>query len=64
MKIEFSSSDNNVVIAYFENSYGEPILAGKHFVNSGLSWNLPSRVRYTATLEEWKDNAKNRKYIR
>ena len=37
---------------------GEQLL-GKHYHSTGLSWNMPTQIRYTATLEEWKENVIN-----
>lgn len=42
-------------MAYVETTEGVEVL-GKHYKESGLSWNLPTSVRYEASLEQWKEN--------
>lgn len=53
---------NDVIIAYKETAAGNEVV-GKHYVHSGLSWNYPTQIRYHATMEEWKKNAREEKAI-
>ena len=41
-------------VTYALNDKNE--LLGKHHRSSGLSWNMPTQVRYSATFEEWRNN--------
>lgn len=53
-----STSGGKVITAVLG---GEPI--GKHYTESGLSWNMPTRIRYQASEEEWRANVKEGKII-
>lgn len=56
MKIDFitenRASGDKLTIALSDTNE----ILGKHYHESGLSWNLPTQVRYDATFEEWKRN--------
>lgn len=66
MEIKFSNETSlqgqDVIVAYVETSESIQIL-GKHYKESGLSWNLPTRIRYQATFDEWKDNVLHQKPV-
>ena len=68
MEIKFTEPasnwrDNELIVAYYETPDGGKQIAGKHYLKIGLSWNLPTKVRYKATVDEWKDNAVNKRAI-
>lgn len=66
MEVKFTTETSlygqEVVVAYVETTEGVEVL-GKHYKESGLSWNIPTSIRYEASLDEWKKNVLNNKPV-